>query len=68
MASPEIVIDDDGEDDSYGSASTWIVLSREPALFQHANFQDRWAVSRLQRKPGFHGWTDDYSNIVEILQ
>ena len=63
-----IVIDDAGEDENYYSPSTWILISRAPALFEHANFQDHFAVSKLQRKPGFRGWTDDYSNIVQILQ
>jgi hypothetical protein len=63
-----IVVDDDGADESYYSASTWALLSRSPALFDHANFQEKWAVTKLKRKPGFRAWTDDYSNIVQILQ
>ena len=63
-----IVVDDYGEDENYLSSSTWALLTRAPALFEHANFQDRWTFSKLKRKPGFRGWTDDYSNIVQILQ
>jgi hypothetical protein len=63
-----IVVDDDGNDENYYSPSSWILLSRAPAIFNHANFQDRWSVSDLKRKPGFRVWTDDYSNIVQILQ
>jgi hypothetical protein len=63
-----IVVDDAGEEEDYYSNSSWILLARDPALFDHANFQDKFAVSKLKRKPGFRGWTDDYSNIIQILQ
>ena len=63
-----IVVDDAGEQEDYYSQSSWILLSRVPALFEHANFQDKFAINRLKRTPGFRGWTDDYSNIIQILQ
>jgi len=63
-----IVVDDAGEEEDYYSNSAWILLSRDLALFEHANFQDKFAVSKLKRKPGFRGWTDDYSNIIQSLQ
>ena len=63
-----IIVDDAGEQEDYYSPSNWILVSRTPALFEHANFQDKFAISKLMRKPGFRGWTDDYSNIVQILQ
>jgi hypothetical protein len=63
-----IIVDDAGEQEDYYSPSDWILVSRTPALFEHANFQDKFAISKLMRKPGFRGWTDDYSNIVQILQ
>ena|ERR1035437_10102875 len=50
------------------SPSTWILLSRSPALFTDAYFGDHFAVGKLRRKPGFRAWTDDYSNIIQILQ
>jgi hypothetical protein len=63
-----IVVDDAGEEQDYYSPSSWILLSRAPAIFEHPNFHDKFAVTQLKRKPGFRGWTDDYSNIVQILQ
>jgi SAM-dependent methyltransferase len=64
-----LVVEDDGGGQYYYSASTWILLSRDPALFQHPNFQDAWSeVDVLERRPRFRGWTDDYSNIIQILQ
>jgi len=63
-----IVVDDAGDDEDYYSPSTWVLLSRAPSLFEQSNFHDKFAISKLQRKPGFRGWTDDYSNIIQILQ
>ena len=62
-----VVVNDDGEDFDYYNASTWILLSKSPKIFEHANFQDR-SVDRLEVKPGFRPWTDDYSNILQILK
>jgi hypothetical protein len=63
-----IVVDDAGVEEDYYSPSSWILLSRDPAMFDNPNFEDKYAISKLKRKPGFRGWTDDYSNIVQILQ
>jgi SAM-dependent methyltransferase len=63
-----IMVDDDAADENYYSASTWILLARDQSVFEHPNFDDRWSVTKLVRKPGFRAWTDDYSNIVQILQ
>jgi hypothetical protein len=63
-----IVVDDDGGDESFYSASTWVLLSRSAALFDDPNFYDKFFISKLQRRPSFRGWTDDYSNIIQILQ
>ncbi len=63
-----IVVDDGGVEEDYLSPSNWILLSRDPSIFDKPNFKDKYAISKLKRKPGFRGWTDDYSNIVQILQ
>ncbi|HEV1284222.1 MAG TPA: fused MFS/spermidine synthase, partial [Bryobacteraceae bacterium] len=63
-----IVVTDAAEDEDYYTPSTWALLSRDPSLFNDADFGDHFAVSKLRPKPGFRAWTDDYSNIVQILQ
>jgi len=63
-----IVVDDAGLEEVYYMVSDWILLSREPQIFENADFIDDIEISKLERKPGFRGWTDDYSNIVQILQ
>jgi hypothetical protein len=62
-----VVVYDDGMEEDYYSASTWILISRVPAIFKHHNFSDA-TVERLKTRPGFHPWTDDYSNIIQILK
>jgi spermidine synthase len=61
-----VAVPDEGDDEDYYSASTWILLSRSPAIFDHPNF-GKTAV-RIRTRPGFRPWTDDYSNIIQILK
>jgi hypothetical protein len=60
-----VVVADDGDTESYYTASTWVLMSADPAVFTHANFK---GSEPLTRKPGFRVWTDDYSNIIQILK
>jgi spermidine synthase len=60
-----VVVADEGDEEPYASANTWIVLSADPAFFNHPNFQDA-SVTPLRTRAGFHGWTDDYSSIAKI--
>ncbi len=60
-----MTVADDGETQKYYVASTWMVLSRDPSIFQHPNLQD-FTIRPMRIDPGFRAWTDDYSNIVRI--
>ncbi|PYT17511.1 MAG: hypothetical protein DMG59_07135 [Acidobacteria bacterium] len=62
-----VVVSDEGEDEDYYSPSTWILLCRSTNLFHHANFHGR-SITRIEYKPGFRAWTDDYSNIIQIIK
>jgi spermidine synthase len=62
-----IVVYDDGNDQDYYYGSTWVLVSRDPAIFQHKNFQAA-DVQTLKPRSGFRAWTDDYSNIIQILK
>jgi hypothetical protein len=42
-------------------------LSKSPAVFADPNFQDA-STAPLQERKGFRTWTDDYSNIIQILR
>ncbi len=49
------------------SASDWIVLSRDKAMFDRLLARDsNWQP--LRPKPGFAGWTDNYASIVPVLR
>lgn len=60
-----ITVRDDGYTESYYIASTWMVLSRDPSIFNNPLFQDA-SVQPMRIEPGFRAWTDDFSNIVRI--
>ena len=61
-----VSVADDGDEQDYYSSSTWVLLSRSAQLFEHPNL--RTAAVRIQSRPGFRAWTDDYSNILQILK
>jgi hypothetical protein len=62
-----VAVSDEAEEDPNDSASTWLVLARSPKIFTHPTFK-RPDVERLAAKPGFRAWTDDFSNIIQILK
>jgi spermidine synthase len=62
-----VTVADEGEWEEYYTSSTWILLSRSAAIFSHPNFHQS-AVAPIHAKPGFRPWTDDYSNIIQILK
>ncbi len=62
-----IVVVDDGDDENYYSASTWVLVSPRARIFDNGNFQDA-SVDRLRANPKIRAWTDDYSNIIQILK
>ena len=62
-----VVVYDEGNSESYYVSNTWILLSKSPAVFTDPNFQDA-STAPLQVRKGFRAWTDDYSNIIQILR
>jgi hypothetical protein len=42
-------------------------MSRAPEIFNRADFQDE-SVDKIRGRPNFRPWTDDYSNIIQILK
>jgi hypothetical protein len=59
---------EDGDDDpDYISESDWVLVAADPALFAHAQFQDA-GIERVTPRPRFRPWTDDYSNLFQILK
>ena len=60
-----VVVSDNGDEETYGAGNTWIIMSADPAVFNHPNFQDS-GITPLHPRAGFRGWTDDYSSIAKI--
>jgi hypothetical protein len=63
-----MVVSDDSEDEfSYLSSSTWVLLTSEGEWFKAASFKgaDMTQAVAPQR---FRMWTDDYSNVFQILK
>ncbi len=62
-----MTVTDDGNDENFYSPSSWVVLSRSATIFKHAIFQDGF-VDTMRSRTSFRPWTDDYSNLVQILK
>jgi len=59
-------INSDG-DSNGGYASHWILLARDPALLDISAIQER-AVDLSGYSTNIQLWTDDYSNLFQILK
>jgi hypothetical protein len=60
-------VNDDGEAASYFSSSTWVLVTSDTTWFQEPQFANA-DIAKTQEQPHFRAWTDDYSNIVQILR
>ena len=59
--------DPDDEDDSLRSRSDWVLVSRDAATLKQPAIVDAGAKPAEDR-PEWRTWTDDYSNLVQILK
>ena len=52
------------------AASVWVAMSRDPASLARVKAlsgrPDRW--KKLEERPGFAGWTDDYASILPLIE
>ena len=62
-----LVDDNPDEDDAMRSTSDWVLVSRDAAALRHKEIVDAGAVPAEDR-PEWRTWTDDYSNLVQILK
>ena len=62
-----MVVDDDGETAGYMSASTWVLLTSRASWFDTISFRGA-DMHAAQASKGFREWTDDYSNVFQILR
>jgi hypothetical protein len=59
--------DPDEEEDPRRSRSDWVLVSRDPAALKRPAIVKRGAVEAEDR-PEWRTWTDDYSNLIQILK
>ena len=61
-----IMIYDEGNSEPYYVSNTWTLFNRDKSFFAHPNFAGTDTTELLPDK-NFRSWTDDYSNILKIL-
>lgn len=58
---------DEGNESPYYQGSTWILLSASPSWFEEPSFRGA-TIRPATDFPGFRPWTDDYSNLAQLLK
>jgi SAM-dependent methyltransferase len=64
-----VLVSDDPDDDdaTRRSRTDWVLVSRDPATLKRKPIVERGAVPAEDR-PEWRTWTDDYSNLIQILK
>jgi MFS family permease/SAM-dependent methyltransferase len=64
-----VLISDDPEDEdkTIRSRSDWVLVSRDPQVLEADAIVEAGAAPAEDR-PGWRTWTDDYSNLIQILK
>ncbi|MBZ5609633.1 MAG: fused MFS/spermidine synthase [Acidobacteriia bacterium] len=57
-------LNDDGESEEYYSSSDWVLVSGDREVFKDALFKPAVVA---KARPSLRPWTDDYSNLIQIL-
>ena len=60
-------VDDQDEDEDYFSNSDWVLVSGDAAIFRDPAFKSS-SVQPARYRPSLRPWTDDYSNLFQILK
>jgi spermidine synthase len=59
--------DPDDEDDSLRSKTDWVLVSRDPSALKRPAIMEAGAV-QVHDRSDWRTWTDDYSNLIQILK
>ena len=62
-----VLVDDDGEDEDYFSSSDWVLVSGDASVFKQTFFKDH-GIEPAKVRANLRPWTDDYSNLFQILK
>jgi len=60
-------VDDGDEEEDYFSDSDWVLVSTDSAIFRDPAFKSS-SVQPARYRADLHPWTDDYSNLFQILK
>ncbi len=63
----EVRVIHDSPDGILLSSTTWVAVTGRKSLLQHKDFQDKSSVQEVTLPKGFRLWTDDFSNLYQIL-
>lgn len=67
LSKSALVVDDEGEDADYLSATTWVLVSSDPTTLHGPVFQ-KLPPQLVASRSDLRTWTDDYSNLFQILK
>ncbi len=62
-----MVVNDDTSEDSYLSSTTWVLLTDDSLWFESPSFGGA-DIGPAKAPVRFRAWTDDYSNIFQVLK
>jgi SAM-dependent methyltransferase len=62
-----LVSDDPEEDDPHRSRSDWVLVSRDAKALEAPAITEAGGAP-AEDQPGWRTWTDDYSNLIQILK
>jgi hypothetical protein len=60
-------VDDEDEETDYFTTSDWVLVSSDAAIFHAPAFKSS-SVQPARTRPNLRPWTDDYSNLFQILK
>jgi hypothetical protein len=60
-------VDDEDEESDYYTSSDWVLVSADGAIFHDPAFKSS-SVEPARIRPNLRPWTDDYSNLFQILK
>ncbi|MEP6536223.1 MAG: fused MFS/spermidine synthase [Bryobacteraceae bacterium] len=66
MGKVAVTVDQEEDDTDYLFGTTWVLVSANPEAFHQREFEKAAEPSEIDKK--LRPWTDDYSNLFEILK
>jgi hypothetical protein len=61
-----MLVFNDKDEASHVSASIWVLVTARRSFFNDPLLKQ--VAKPIQTRPGLHVWTDDYSNLYQILR